>query len=106
MKQHGFYKSTEFTKKQINVIWMNAKNDELKVEKWFLSELYELADYYGYDSNRNVEHEERQVKDILEAVFAKDIEKAQELIDRTADDWYNSYSRKNQAKCDRTAFVK
>lgn len=106
MKQYGFNKSTEFTKKQINVIWAKAKNGELTVEKWFMSDLYHLADYYGYDDNRSVEWQEREVMDILNAVFANNNELAQKLITRTTDYWFNSYSSKYQALCDRTVFVR
>ena len=42
MKVYGTYFATEFTKKQINVIYGKAKNGELKVEKWFIRDLYEL----------------------------------------------------------------
>lgn len=105
MKQYGSCKATEFTKKQINVVYGKAKSGDLKVEKWFINELYNLADYYGYDDNRTVECDERVVKEILKAVFENDNEKAQTLINETADDWYESYGRKTQAKCDRTVFV-
>lgn len=106
MKQYGFYKSTEFTAKQISVVYYKAKNGELKVEKWFMQELYNLADYYGYDDNRSVEVVEAKIKKILEAVFSKDMQKAQELINCVANDMFESFGRKNQAKCDRTLFVK
>ena len=105
MKNYGFNKATEFTRKQINVVFANAKQGNLKVEKWFMSELYVLADYYGYDDNRSVEWQEREVKDILEAVFSKDYETAQKLIDKTTNDWYNAYGRKTKEKCNRTIFV-
>jgi hypothetical protein len=105
MRQYGFNKATEFTKKQINVIYCKAKNGELKVEKWLMSEFYDLADYYGYDSNRNVEYSERRVLRILEAMFSGNIEEAQELINDTADSWYADYSAKGQAKRDRNLFV-
>lgn len=105
MKQYGYMRATEFTKKQIGVIFAKAKNGELKVEEWFMHKLYSLADYYGYDSNRSVEDQEREVKWILEAVFANNNEEAQDLINKTADIWFNSFSFKKQKKCDRTAFV-
>lgn len=105
MKQYGFNKATEFSRKQINVVFAKAKSGAIKVEKWFINELYNLAEYYGYDDNRSVEMSEKQVLAILEAVFANDNEKAQNLIDAVENDWFNSYSRKNQAKCDRTAFI-
>ena len=105
MKQYGMKKATEFTSKQVGVIFARAKSGALKVEKWFMSELYTLADFFGFDDNRNVEMQEREVKDILAAVFAGDLATAQELIDRTATAWFNDYGRKTQAKCDRTVFV-
>lgn len=105
MKNYGFSKATEFTKKQINVVFANAKQGNLKVEKWFIAKLYKLADYYGYDDNGSVEWDERFVKGILEAVFANDYETAQKLINRTADNWYNGYTEKGKAQCDRTLFV-
>lgn len=105
MKQYGAKKATDFTEKQISVIYANAKRGALKVEKWFLNELYDLATYIGYDDNRSVERDEKAVKEILEAVFANEIEKAQSLIDYTTNDWYNSYGRKTQEKCDRNVFV-
>lgn len=106
MKQYGAMFATEFTKKQINVIFAKAKSGALKVEKWFISELYNLADFYGYDDNRGVAAQERNVLNILEAVFANDNETAQTLISETANDWFKSYGNKNRAKCDRNIFVK
>lgn len=106
MKQYGAMFATEFTKKQINVIFAKAKSGALKVEKWFISELYNLADFYGYDDNRGVAAQERNVLNILEAVFANDNETAQTLISETANDWFKSYGNKNRAKCDRSVFVK
>ena len=46
MKNYGANKATEFSKKQISVIYGMAKRVELKVEKWVMSDLYDLADYY------------------------------------------------------------
>lgn len=106
MKQYGFKKATDFSAKQINVVFAKAKSGVLKVEKWFIKEMYALADYCGYDDNGSVERDERDVKKILDAVFAGDFEKAQELINETADRWYSLFSKKNQAACDRNEFVK
>ena len=69
MKEYGANKATEFSKKQISVIYSKAKNGELKVEKWYMSRLYDLAEYYGYDYNRSVEFEERSILKIIESVF-------------------------------------
>ncbi len=81
MKAYGAQFATEFTKKQIGVVYAAAKRGDLKVEKWTMSNLYDLADYYGYDSNRSVAYAERKILAILDAVFANDMAKAQELID-------------------------
>lgn len=105
MKQYGYFKATEFTKKQISVIYSKAKSGELKVEKWFMSHLYNLDDYYGYDDNRSVEESELAVLKILKSVFDGDIKTAQKLINETENKWFNLYGRKTQAKCDRTVFV-
>nr|DAU28846.1 MAG TPA: hypothetical protein [Caudoviricetes sp.] len=105
MKQFGINKATEFTTKQINVVYGKAKRGELKIEKWFISKLYDLADYYGRDDNRSVERIESEVQAILEAVFENDLGKAQELIDETSEEWFNLFGKKTQAKCDRMAFV-
>ena len=102
MKTYGANKATEFTKKQINVVFAKAKNEELKDEKWYIQHLYELADYYGYDYNRSVEDEERFIKEILDSVFANDIKKAQSLIDSQTEKIFNLLSRKNRENADRS----
>lgn len=105
MKQYGFYKATEFGKRDIGLIYKKAKNGVLKVEKWFMSALYDLAEYYGTDSNRNVEDRETKVKKIITAVQNDKDDEAQELITAMANNMFESYGRKTQQKCDRTFFV-
>ncbi len=105
MKQYGMNKATEFTSKQISVIYGKAKRGELKVEKWFIKDLYDLAEYYGCDYNGSVAYKESKVIRILESIFSNDNEKAQTLIDEMSEDLYASYGKKYQAQCDRTAFV-
>ena len=102
MKRYGFNKATEFTKKQVNVIWAKAKNGELKVEKWVISQMYKLADYYGRDDNRFVELCEERIKQILEEVFQGSIERAQELIDCYTEFEYSCYSEKARKSFDRS----
>ena len=102
MKTYGANKATEFTKKQINVVFAKAKNGELKVENWYIQHLYALADYYGYDYNRSVEDEERFIKEILDSVFTNDIKKAQSLIDSQTEKIFNLLSRKNRENADRS----
>lgn len=80
MRTYGANKATEFTKKQINIIYAMNKKGEITISPEKLNEFYKLADYYGYDDNRNVERAEAQIIRILNAVFAKDIETAQNLI--------------------------
>lgn len=105
MKRYGANKATEFTKKQISVIYGKAKNGELKVEKWVISEFYDLAEYYGYDDNRTVEQAETSILKILDAVFANDLINAQNLIDEYTEDSFRRMSRKNQSKCNRNLLV-
>lgn len=88
MKQYNNgMKATEFTTKQINVVYGSAKRGELKIEKWLMKELYNDAEYYGYDYNGVMEYNEGKVMKILENVFAKNYEKAQEIINSLTDDF-------------------
>ena len=105
MKQNGAFKATEFTKKQINVIYGKAKSGQLKVEKWYMTNLYNLADYYGYDDNRSVEFEEVFIKKILDAIFDGDLETAQKIIKERTDSTYESLSSKNKEKCNRELYI-
>ena len=102
MKVYGSRKATEFTKKQIGVIYAKAKNGELKVEKWYMDHLYNLADYYGYDDNRSVEDEERNILNILALVFNNELAKAQEIITEQTDMELNLLSRKRMLSADRS----
>lgn len=105
MRQYGAFRATSITKKQINVIYGKAKRGELKVEKWFIESLYDLADYYGYDYNRSVEERETFTRMILNAIFANETERAQELINLETDRVYSLKGQKNKEKCDRNVFV-
>lgn len=106
MIEYGPMKATQFTRKQINVIYAKAKNGELKVEKWVMSEFYELADFYSYDFNGSAAEHEGEILNILEKVFAGDLKEAQVRIDRyTKYHWEHSLTQKAKAKIDRTVFV-
>lgn len=102
MKVYGANKATEFTKKQISIIYGAAKRGELKLERWVASDLYDLADYYGYDDNGAVARAEVKVLAILDAVFGKDMAKAQELIDEYTESTFEALSRKAQDKANRS----
>lgn len=102
MRQYGSMKATEFNRSQISAIYRNAKLGNLKVEKWFIKRLYDTADYYGYDDNRSMERFERYVLDIINEVFAGNLEKAQKLIDETTESEFKTYTEKYRNKFDRT----
>ena len=102
MKQYGMNKATEFSKKQISVIYMKAKNGELQVENFMIRKLYDLADYYGQDFNHSVENDEVFVKAILESVFANDLKTAQEKINEYTERSFNLLGLKAQKEADRT----
>ena len=101
MKAYGNNKATEFSKKQIGVIYRLAKSGELKVERFVMTNLYDMADYYGYDDNHSVEREESKILAILELVFSKDLEAAQAAIDEYTEWLYNSLSAKYQRAANR-----
>lgn len=102
MKQYGSNKATEFTKKQISVIFANAKNGNLKVENWVISQLYRLADYYGYDDNGSVAASEKKILKILDAVFSGNFEEAQDLINNYTEAEFKLMGRKSQEQADRS----
>lgn len=101
MREYGNNKATEFTKKQISVIYGAAKRNELKVEKWIISEFYDLADYYGFDDNRSVERAEAEILQILSAVFNKDMTEAQRLIDLYTESTFNALGSKRKSTVNR-----
>ena len=101
MKTYGNNKATEFSKKQISDIYRMAKTGELKVERFVMSNLYDMADYYGYDDNHSVEREESKILAIIELVFNNDVEAAQEAIDEYTEWLYNSLSAKYQRAANR-----
>lgn len=101
MKQYGFNQATEFTRKQINVVYALAKSKKLLVEKWVISDLYELSEYYGIDFNATVEMQERFILNILKSVFAKDYKKAQERINRFTEFSFKTYTQKAQLALNR-----
>lgn len=101
MKQYGANKATEFTRKQIGVIYSKAKAGELKVEKWVMQELYNLADYYGYDDSKSVEKMEKEILNILESVFAEELAEAQEKINNYTEKNFSLLGNKAKEKADR-----
>lgn len=101
MKQYGFNKATEFSRKQINVIFALAKSKQLKVEKWVISDFYDLADFYGMDFNGSIEYHERYILNILNSVFDKKYEEAQARIDRCTEAFFNAYTKKAQLALNR-----
>lgn len=101
MLNRGFNKITEFTKKQIGVLYRLAKNKDLKIEKWVMEDFYNLADYYGYDDNGSVEKSERKILPILDNVFSNDLEAAQERIDNYTKTTFETLTRAKQQDADR-----
>mgnify|MGYP000889561999 CR=1 FL=1 len=102
MLNRGFNKITEFTKKQIGVLYRLAKNKDLKIEKWVMEDFYNLADYYGYDDNGSVEKSERKILLILDNVFSNDLEAAQEQIDNYTETTFETLTRARQQGSDRS----
>ena len=102
MKTYGNgMKATEFSKKQVNVLFAKAKNHELQIETWFMKKMYDLASFYGYDYNYSIERVEADIRQILEAVFAGEQDKAQHLIENATASLFDSYTEKYQRTFDR-----
>ncbi len=89
-------KASEISKADLAPIYKAAKSGELKVEKWFMSELYNLADYYGYDDNRSMEWSESQVRRMLAE------EDRQAAINELTEKWFRELSNKNKKAADRS----
>lgn len=102
MLQKGFNKATEFTKKQIFVLYRLGKNKDLKIEKWVIEDFYNLADYYGYDDNGSVEKSERKILLILNNVFSNNLEAAQEQINDYTETTFETLTRARQQGSDRS----
>lgn len=86
MKQYGRNAATEFTRKQVNVIFALSKQGKLTVPQKKMDDFYALADFYaevaGFDELKSyVERCEKQILQILVAVFAEDYDLAQKHID-------------------------
>ena len=77
--------STEVTAKQVNVIYSAAKRGLLKVQKFQIKAMYDLANYYGHDYCGDTEIEEKFLLDIINFVFKNDYENAQDLINTRYD---------------------
>lgn len=94
-------KATNISRKQIGVIFGKAKRGELKVQKFVMSDFYDIADFYNYDDNGNVERAEAQIRRILDEVFAGNDQKAQELIDSYTEMLFSQLGVKAQQKANR-----
>ena len=101
MKAYGSRFATEFSKKQIGVIYKLAKTGDLKVERFIMSNLYDLADYFGYDDNRSVADAEASIKAILDDVFSGNIEAAQEAINAYTTKTWELMGKKSRANASR-----
>ena len=95
-------KST-ITRKQANVIFACAKSGKIKLERWQMSSIYNLAnrssDEYIIDWNGSINKEVEIVRDILDCVFAGDYQKAQAKINGFYD--LANYGKKFRNKADR-----
>ena len=101
MKSYGYMKATEFTRKQIGVLYHKAKDGEIKIEKWVMSDFYNLSDYYGYDDGGAIEFYEGKILNILDAIFSGDLVEAQKQIDWYTETSYDGYSDPQKAKLNR-----
>lgn len=101
MKRYGLNKATEFTRKQINLVYRNVKQGNLKVEKWMMNRMYDLSDYYGTDDDNSVQKFEQRVKHILSLVLEEDFENAQTQINNLTEWVFESFTPWRQKIIDR-----
>lgn len=90
------------TRKQANAIFACAKAGKIKLERWQMSSIYNLADISGDDCtidwNGSINKEIEIVRDILACVFAGDYQKAQAKINGFYD--LANYGKKFRNKAD------
>lgn len=99
MKVYGNgMKATEFNKRDLAPIYRMAKEGTLKVEKWFMNDLYNMAEYYNFDNNGNAERYERKVLDLLKI---EDIAELQDAINEMTESEYSLLGIKAQQKANR-----
>lgn len=99
MKVYGNgMKATEFNKKDLAPIYRMAKEGTLKVEKWFMNDLYNMADYYNFDNNGNVARYETKVLSLL---TIEDVAELQTAIDEMTESEYNLLGVKAQKSANR-----
>jgi len=91
------------TRKMANVIFACAKAGKIKLERWQMSSIYNLADKssddYIIDWNGNTSKEVDAVREILNCVFSGDFEKAQAKINKAFD--LADYGKSFRNKADR-----
>lgn len=94
-------KTTEVSRKQINVLFAKAKCGELNIKKWIMNDFYNIADYKGYDDNGSIADDERSILRIIQEVFNGTIEKTQDLIDTYTEETYNRLGTKMKEYADK-----
>lgn len=94
-------KATEFNRRQVGMIYANAKQGALKVERWAMCLIYDAAEFYGYDDNRSMEDRERDIMKILDEVAAGNLEEAQARIDAFTAFTWDLMGRKFQTRANR-----
>lgn len=94
-------KATEFNKGQIGMIYRLAKEGKLRVERFIMSDFYDMAEYYNYDYNGSAAEAEDKIKRILEAVSSGDLEDAQAKIDAYTERTFNLLGLKAQKAANR-----
>lgn len=104
MKTYGTFVATDIDRKKVKSLWAMAKRGTLVVEHWFGTELFRLANYFGYESEK-AEQREKQVLNILDALDEHHVKTAQELIYKTTSQWYNEMSDKQREQISRAKFV-
>lgn len=91
-------KATEFAKKDLAPIYRMAKEGTLKVEKWFMNDLYAMAEYYNFDYNGSVARYETRIMKLLTIKNPADLQTA---IDELTVEQFNLLGIKTQKSADR-----
>jgi len=80
--------NTTLTRKQVNVIYINAGKGLLGTERWVISRMYLLADGADVHECPDPDKEKRKIRDVVDLIFAQNLEGAQKALDEyTQETW-------------------
>lgn len=92
---------SSITRKQVNVLFAKAKAGELKIERFAISAMYDLADGYFWEAGESMKEDEKNVKAAVNNVFNGKMSAAQDRINKYTAEIFGRCTEKKQAELNR-----